>query len=282
MNFTKMHGTGNDFVVIDGTRERRDWSKTAPSLCDRHFGVGADGVLVVEPSKVAQFRMRMFNPDGSEAEMCGNGIRCFAKYVLDERLAPTGNGTLRIETLAGIHEVTARTGQRGVVAVRVGMGKPRLKPAEIPVAVTGEGPVKSYPIHTGEKEIPVTCVSMGNPHAVAFINTPVAAWPLETLGPQVEHHPLFPRRVNFEIVNVVSRSHLTMRVWERGAGITLACGSGACAVAVAARLHGFIDGSVDIDLPGGTLLVEWDGSGEVWLEGPAELVFKGAWMNGPA
>ena len=277
MDFAKMHGTGNDFVLVDGQRQERDWSSLAVAMCDRHYGVGADGILVVTPSRLADFRMRMFNPDGSEAEMCGNGIRCFTKYVIEEGLSPNGHTELRVETLAGIHQVTARVEGGMVRAVRVGMGRPRFKPAEIPVAASGEDRVIDHPIEVEGQSILVTCLSIGNPHAVAFIDKPVAQWPLAVLGPKVEHHPFFPSRVNFEIVNVLDREHLAARVWERGAGPTLACGSGACALAVAARLHGLTDETVSITLPGGDLRVQWDGSGEVWLEGPAELVFKGVW-----
>ena len=279
MDFAKMHGTGNDFVLIDGRGQERDWSGLAVGLCDRHYGVGADGILVVAPSQVADFRMRMFNPDGSEAEMCGNGIRCFTKYVIEEGIAPDGRSELRIETLAGIHQVTARPAGGVVRAVRVGMGRPRFKPAEIPVAASGRERVMDHPIKVDGTDLRVTCLSMGNPHAVAFVDQPVGQWPLEHLGPKVEHHDFFPKRVNFGIVNVLDRGHLAARVWERGAGPTLACGSGACAVAVAARLHDMIDETVDITLPGGDLRVQWDGSGEVWLEGPAELVFKGTWAG---
>ena len=279
MDFTKMHGTGNDFVLVDGQRQERDWSHVAVAVCDRHYGVGADGILVVTPSRLADFRMRMFNPDGSEAEMCGNGIRCFTKYVIEEELSPNGRAALTIETLAGIHEVTARVEGGSVRAVRVGMGRPRFKPAEIPVAASGQDRVIDHPIEAEGQSLLVTCLSIGNPHAVAFVDKPVSQWPLAVVGPKVEHHPFFPNRVNFGIVNVLNRGRLAARVWERGAGATLACGSGACAVAVAARLHGLTDETVSISLPGGDLRVQWDGEGEVFLEGPAELVFKGTWAG---
>ena len=274
-----MHGAGNDFIVVDGRAEHRDWPGLAKALCDRHFGVGADGVLVVAPSSAADFRMRMFNPDGSEAEMCGNGIRCFAQYVVEEGLSSNGHAGLTVETLAGLHHLTLNSAGGCVRSVRVGMGKPILKPGDIPVAAEGEGPLLDYPLNVDGAMIAVTCVSMGNPHAVAFIDTPVALWPLDQIGPKIEHHDFFPRRVNFEIVNVLDRQRLSARVWERGAGLTLACGSGVCAIAVAARLKGLIDDRVEIGLPGGALSIEWDGAGELWLEGPTELVFRGVWSG---
>ena len=279
MRFAKMHGTGNDFVVIDARREQRDWPKLAVAMCDRHFGVGSDGILLVEPSIQADFRMRMFNPDGSESEMCGNGIRCFAKYVVEEGLTADKPNKLRVETGAGILELTPSGSNGHVERVLVSMGKPILTPKDIPVLATGPGPLIDHALTIDGRTLKVTCVSMGNPHAVAFIDTPVADFPLETIGPKVEHHPFFPRRVNFEIVNVLDRTHVVTRVWERGAGITLACGPGACAVAVAGRLKGLTDDAIENRLPGGLLKLRWDGSGPVYLEGPAELVFHGDWRD---
>jgi diaminopimelate epimerase len=249
-------------------------------MCDRHFGVGGDGLLLVEPSQWANVRMRMFNPDGSESNMCGNGLRCVAKYVLDEGLVPAGD-ELTIESGAGVHPVTARIEDGAVVSARVGMGTPRFPPAEIPVARNGVDRVVDYPIDVDGESFAVTCVSMGNPHAVTFLDRAIGDVPLEVLGPKVEHHPFFPQRVNFEIVNIQDRGHLKMRVWERGAGLTLACASGASAVGVAARIKGLTDDSVSITLPGGELQVHWPGEGEVWLEGPASLVFKGEWTGDP-
>ena len=279
MKFTKMHGTGNDFVLVDGRAEKQDWNTLAVAMCDRHFGIGGDGILVVRDSMSAEYQMRMFNPDGSESEMCGNGIRCFTKYLFDNGLASKGASQARIETLAGIRQVTYIKGTGGIDRVRVGMGKPILRPQEVPVAARGEGPLLDYPVTVDGRTVAVTCVSMGNPHAVAFVDKPVKDWPLERVGPLMEHHSFFPRRVNFEIANVKDRAHVDARVWERGAGLTLACGTGACAVAVAARLHGLVEDNVDVTLPGGTLHMEWDGRGEVWLEGPAETVFEGVWAR---
>lgn len=285
MNFVKMQATGNDFVLIDARKLERDWSRLAVAMCDRHFGIGADGLLLVLPSDTADFRMRMFNPDGSEAETCGNGLRCFAKFVVESGLSPTTR-ELRVETLAGMITLRATINEGVVDRVQVNMGAPQLSPAEIPVilkAQQGRGQVLDitsiidYPIKVKGRELLITCVSMGNPHAVCFLDEPVAQFPLAELGPVVEHHPMFPNRTNFEVVNVVNRRQAVARVWERGAGETLACGSGACAIAVAARLHNLIKNSLDITLPGGTLTVDWDG--EVWLTGPVAFVFKGEWSE---
>jgi diaminopimelate epimerase len=277
VKFLKMHGTGNDFVVLDGLRAPlpvADWPTLAQRMCDRHFGVGSDGILIVEPSPKADFRMRMFNPDGSESEMCGNGIRCFAKYVYDAGL--TRGRELRVETGAGVLDLLVH-GQNGhAERVTVSMGVPELRPERVPVAVEGEI-AKDVPVDGVGADVRVTCVSMGNPHAVMFLEGPVAGFPLEQVGPRVEHHRLFPRRVNFEIVQPRSRAELDARVWERGAGITLACGTGACAVAAAARVHGLIDDKVRVNLPGGTLEIEWDGKSEILMTGPAALVFEGEW-----
>ena len=273
MKFVKMQGTGNDFVLIDASHMERDWPSLAVAMCDRHFGVGCDGLLLVLPSKIADLRMRMFNPDGSEAEMCGNGIRCFARYALENGLA--GGTSLRIETLAGVREVKTLAG-----SYQVSMGQPRLEAEDIPVSI-GHGqagaPILDYHLLINGRELLLTFVSMGNTHAVCFPQEPVADFPLSDLGPKVEHHPIFPQRTNFEVANVQDREHLTARVWERGAGETLSCGTGACAIAVAAWLRGYTDREVNITLPGGTLTLEWEGRGEVFLRGPAETVFWGEW-----
>ena len=276
MKFVKMHGTGNDFIVIDARGLRRDWAKLALKWCDRHFGIGSDGLLLVLPSRRADFRMRMFNPDGSEAEICGNGIRCFAKYAIDHGL--TGKNNINVETLAGIKHIKTISRNGQVQQVRVNMGAPRLQPGEIPVR--GEFttfPIVDYPLSVAGRTLFLTFVNMGNPHAVTFIDEPVEQFPLAEIGPQVERHPLFPKRTNFEIVNVKGKGQLQARVWERGAGLTLSCGSGACAVAVAARLKEYTKDKVDITLPGGTLGLEWSGEGDVFLTGPAVEVFEGEW-----
>lgn len=280
MNFVKMQGTGNDFVLVR-PQEEQDWPTLARVMCDRHYGIGADGLILVLPSAVADFRMRIFNPDGSEAEMCGNGIRCFARYVVEHRLANAGQSQLAIETLAGVRQIDLIAKDDRVEAVRVGMGRPRLRAEDIPMAVDSDHiditPIIDYPIVVEGRELPITAVSMGNPHAVHFTEEPVGEFPLEELGPRVEHHAAFPQRVNFEVARVLDKDTIEVRVWERGAGVTLACGTGACAVAVAARLRGHTGDNVDITLPGGRLRIAWDGGGEVYLTGPAEFVFRGEW-----
>ena len=282
MKFTKMHGAGNDYIYIDARQMDENWHELSRTLSDRHFGIGGDGIILILDSDVADLRMRMFNADGSEGEMCGNGIRCFAKYALEREIAsPCGDG-LTVETLAGIRTVYPFVDQGVVSGARVSMGRPSLNPHEIPVSLdpamsSNVGPVLKYPIHPGDFRLFLGFVSMGNPHAVTYIDQPVREFPLHNIGPLVEGHPMFPRRVNFEIVNQVDSSHLEARVWERGSGETMACGTGACAIAVASRLQGLIDDRVDIKLPGGTLTIEWDGEGEVFLEGPATEVFNGEW-----
>jgi diaminopimelate epimerase len=278
MDFIKLQATGNDFVLIDARRMKRDWSALAKAMCHRRFGVGSDGILVISPSKKADIYMRMFNPDGSEAEACGNGLRCAARYALESGLVDKPE--VRIDTPAGM-KIARSWGKKGI---QMNMGKPVLKPADIPVVVknrkaSDKVPVLDYPLTVGKKRLKIICVSMGNPHAVCFLDRPVAGFPLAEIGPQVEHHPMFPNRVNFHIVNLISRKKLRARVWERGAGETLSSGTGACAIAVAARLKKLTDSPVDIILPGGTLTVDWNGKGEVLLSGPAEEVFRGEWEN---
>ena len=283
MKFTKMHGAGNDYVYIDARRLEQDWPQLSRKMSDRHFGIGGDGIILVMESDVADLKMRMFNADGSEGEMCGNGIRCFAKYAYDRGIVSQANNKIKIETLAGIRTVKPALHEGKVTGARVAMGAPVLNPADIPVALdqaisqATTGPVTGYPMKIDETELSLTFVSMGNPHAVTFIQEPVGDYLLHTIGPKVEHHSIFPRRVNFEVVNLNQQGQATARVWERGSGETLACGTGACAIAVAARLQGLNDGPLDVILPGGTLTIEWDGQGEVFLEGPAEEVFSGEW-----
>jgi len=272
-----MHGTGNDFVLLEWGEGERDWSKLAVAMCDRHFGIGADGILLVLPSERADLRMRMFNPDGSEAEMCGNGVRCFAKYAVERGLVRPRDGRFSIETVAGVLTTEVALADGRVKRVRTSMGVPRFAPAEIPVAVEAEPPLKNLSLDVEGQTVAVTCVSMGNPHAVHFSARPVSSYPLEEIGPRVEHHELFPQRVDFEVARVLSRDLIEARVWERGAGPTLACGSGACAVMVAAHLQNMVDDKVDIKFPGGTLTIEWDGRGEVYMSGPAGEVFTGEW-----
>jgi diaminopimelate epimerase len=273
MKFTKLQATGNDFVLIETQGMRREWAKLSRAMCDRRFGVGSDGLILLRSSKTADFRMRMFNPDGSEAEVCGNGLRCVARYVISTGLADARRG-ISIETSAGIK--TAVSQDRGT-RFQVDMGRPRFRPEDLPAAVAaGRVPVLDHRVEVAGQKLGLTLVSMGNPHAVHFV-TDVGEFPLCDIGPRVEHHEMFPRRVNFEIARVESRGEIRARVWERGAGETLSCGSGGCAIAVAALLHDYVDSPVDIKLPGGTLTVKWDREGSVYLAGPAELVFTGEW-----
>ena len=282
MKFTKMQGAGNDYIYVDARNLEADWPNLAVQMSDRHFGVGSDGLILVQDSEVADLKMRMFNADGSEGEMCGNGIRCFAKYALEHGVIDGSPGSVSVDTLAGIRQVTPVLDRGKVTRARVSMGAPQFHPDEIPVVVDPdlcrEGwPYLQYPVTVRDTSLAMSFVSMGNPHAVAFIQQSVADFPLHTIGPLVEHHPMFPRRVNFEIVNLGGDNALTARVWERGSAETMACGTGACAIAVASRLLGHTGDSVDITLPGGTLNIQWDGRGEVYLEGPAEEVFSGEW-----
>lgn len=278
LSFTKMHGAGNDFIVVEAEGGERDWAGFARRACDRHFGIGADGVLLVSSSEVADIRMRIINADGSEAEMCGNGVRCVAKYAIERGLV--AGDLLRLETGVGVLAVEAARDARGsVVRARASMGEPRFDAAQIPAAIEGEAPLRNVSLTVDGQTVAVTLVSMGNPHAVHFWARPVTAYPLAQIGPKVEHHPAFPNRTNFEIARVIDRSRMEARVWERGVGETLACGSGACASVVAARLLHMVDDVVDIALPGGTLTVEWNGSGEVYLSGPVEHVFTGTWPD---
>ncbi len=282
MKFTKMHGAGNDYVYVDARSQEQDWPELARRMSNRHFGVGSDGLILIKGSDVADLKMSMYNADGSEAEMCGNGIRCFVKYAVDRTIVSSSNGSVSVETLAGIRNITPISEYGTVTGARVSMGAPILTPDAVPVKLDaageyGSGPVLEYPFEMDGYDLPLSFVSMGNPHAVTFIDTPVAEFPLLTVGPKVENHSIFPRRVNFEIVNVDNPTHLTARVWERGSGETLACGTGACGIAVASILGGHTDNTVSITLPGGTLKVDWDGQGEVYLEGPAEEVFSGEW-----
>ena len=279
MKFLKMQGTGNDFVVLDGLQNplnETDWPSLARSMCDRHFGIGSDGLLIVQPSDKADFRMRMLNPDGSESEMCGNGIRCFAKYVFDSGL--TSSTDMSVETGAGVLALKVRESDGAANLVTVRMGVPEFRPPHIPVVVDGPMAFDLALEGVGAKVV-VNCVSMGNPHAVMLLDAPVAEFPLELVGPKVEHHALFPRRINFEIVFQRSADELDVRVWERGAGLTLACGTGACAVTAIARSKALIGDNVKINLPGGQLELAWDGSGQIEMTGPAELVFEGHWPD---
>ena len=283
MKFTKMQGAGNDFILVEAGKARRNWPKLAIAMCDRHFGVGADGLLVVFSSGVADLQMRIFNADGSEAKACGNGLRCLIRYALDEGLVARKAQEISVETISGVRKAKLQM-VKGNVTIQVGMGEPKFGAEDIPVAIEPEEnlvyiKIMNYPVIVDGKTLLLDLVSMGSPHAVYFWQHPVSDFPLSQLGPKVEHLSTFPDRVNFEVARVLSRNEIEARVWERGVGETLACGSGACAIAVVAQLHNYIGNKVDIKLPGGILIIEWDGRGEVFLSGPAEIVFSGEWPD---
>jgi diaminopimelate epimerase len=288
MKFVKMHGAANDYVYVDCFAERppADPAALAPVIADRHRGVGGDGLVLVMPSDKATARMRMFNADGSESEMCGNGVRCVAHLVVARSRAP--EGVVTIETGRGVLSLdVARTGARSS-RVRVDMGEPLLDAGDIPVTGAGAGRVVDAPSAALGAEEPwwrecgldprMTCVSMGNPHVVYYCRN-VDRVPLEAIGPRIETHPSFPRRVNVHVVEVVNRGHVRMRTWERGSGITMACGTGASAVCVAGVLTGRTDSPLAADLPGGRLDLEWTPGGHVFMTGPAEEVFEGTWWG---
>ena len=273
VKFTKMQGCGNDYVYVDCTKDVIDnIPETARRVSDRHFGIGSDGLILIRTSKQADFMMDMYNYDGSRAQMCGNGIRCVAKYVYDNKL--TDKKHLQIETLSGIRDLDLTVADGKVTFVTVDMGKPVLKPSLIPVISDKEIVIKE-PINVDNKIYEVTCVSMGNPHAVVFVDD-TKNLPMETIGPLFEHHEMFPERVNTEFVHVADRSHIHMRVWERGAGETLACGTGACASVIACILNGFTDHEVTVSLLGGDLTIRYDEKlDRVFMTGPAVKVFDG-------
>ncbi|MEA5514738.1 diaminopimelate epimerase [Nodularia sp. UHCC 0506] len=275
IEFTKYHGLGNDFILVDNRASSLPvlTPEQAIKLCDRHFGIGADGVIFALPGENgADYTMRIFNSDGSEPEMCGNGIRCLGRFIADLEGESRNQDSYRIHTLAGM--ITPQLMADG--QVKVDMGLPKLLAGEIPTTLdTAETKVINQPIEVGGKTWEVTCVSMGNPHCITFVED-VAAISLETIGPKFEHHPAFPQRINTEFIQVVSRDYVKMRVWERGAGITLACGTGACAALVAGVLTGNCDRIATVELPGGPLQIEWSEIDQrIYMTGPAQKVFTG-------
>ncbi len=275
MKFVKMHGLGNDFLVVDGVREHLDVgeiSSAAPRICDRHFGVGGDGILLALPSAECDFRMVLINADGSEAEHCGNGIRCVARYLYDA--GHTRASSFTIETVGRRNTMELQLSAGVVQGVVVDMGEPDLRRGSIPMVGPAADEAIDTPLIVGEAEYLFTCVSMGNPHAVTFVGD-VAGFPVAMVGPLVESHAAFPRRTNTEFLQVLSPTELRMRVWERGAGETLACGTGACASVVAAARTGRAGRDVIVHLPGGDLRVEWRTDNHIYMTGPAEAVFHG-------
>lgn len=278
MRFTKMQGLGNDYVYVNCFKEKIDNPpELARRISDRHFGVGSDGLIMINPSDKADFEMEMYNADGSRGEMCGNGIRCVAKYVYDYGL--TDKTSISVETLGGIKYLDLTVQDGKVKLVKVNMGRPELAPSKVPVAAEGDRAVDE-PITVDGKKYRMTCVSMGNPHAVIFTDRDIRELPLEEIGPKFENHERFPKRVNTEFVRVLDRRTAEMRVWERGSGETLACGTGACAVAVACVLNGLTEDEVTVRLLGGDLQIKWDRENDiVYMTGPAEVVFDGEWND---
>lgn len=273
MKFTKMHGCGNDYVYVNLFEEKiDDYAKMSIKLSDRHFGIGSDGLITIGPSDCADFRMRIFNADGSEAEMCGNGVRCVGKYVYDHKL--TDKKEVDVETGAGIKHLILNVKNDKVETVRVDMGEPVFNAKDIPVALDMDK-VVDYPITVGDREWKMTCVSMGNPHAVVFIDN-VKEFQIEKYGPLFENNKMFPKRTNTEFVEIISDSEVSMRVWERGSAETWACGTGTCACVLACILNGYTKDRVLVHLLGGDLTIEYDrASNHVFMTGPATEVFNG-------
>jgi len=288
VQFTKMHGLGNDFILVDCRKNSsgiREFEAVAKQLCHRRFGIGADQLLLLYTSDAADFKMRIFNADGSEVEMCGNGIRCLAKYIWDKKISRGKN--LKIETLAGIMKPERAGGM-----VKVDMGEPIFEPEKIPVKINSKFKIQNskgkrlkskklnpemvidYPLKIKDRVFKITCVSMGNPHAVIVVKN-VSDFPVAHYGPFIENHPIFPKRINVEFIEVLSPSEITMHVWERGAGETMACGTGASAVAVASHVKGLTERTATVHLLGGDLFIEWAPDNHIYMTGPAEKVFEG-------
>ena len=282
IEFTKLHGCGNDYIAVDGRSLDRDWSRICVEMSRPAFGVGSDGIVLALASDVADIRMRVINPDGSEAEMSGNGIRLFTKFVVDKGLIEPDGGVLTVETLGGVREVYPRIEQGKVSGARVSMGKATFVARDVPIDTTvlgGLEEVIARPVSFAGCMLDITCLAIGNPHAVAVIDSPVQDFPLVDVGTLVESHPMFPQRVNFEIVNVIDRNTIRARVFERGAGETLSSGTGSTASATAARKIGLVDDEVDVHLDGGTLHISFGDADEIHLDGPAVAVFDGVWFE---
>ena len=277
IDFIKMHGLGNDFILIDcinkSLGDSSFLSYLAKKLCNRNFGIGADGLILILPSSKADLRMRIFNYDGSEAQMCGNGIRCFAKYAYENKLV--SKNKLSVETLAGTIIPELIISDNKILGVKVNMGTPKLRRREIPMNGEDTLTVVDEVLKINTVQIfKVTCVSMGNPHCITFVND-IQSMPVDEIGPKIENHPLFPEKTNVEFIQILNRKEINFRVWERGVGETLACGTGACAALVASVLNNKTDREATIHLPGGDLDIRWANDGYVYMTGPAESVFKG-------
>ncbi|MEG3594516.1 MAG: diaminopimelate epimerase [Chloroflexota bacterium] len=275
IQFTKMHGAGNDYVFIDGRNSNLNWSSLSISISDRHFGVGADGLIVAFDSKDADIRMQMYNLDGSEGMMCGNGIRCFVAFGVNIGLLNRDSASFSVETASGILEVTPIWENDQMVAASVNMGLPKFLSSEVPFILEGYQSLEDYDLEIEDQHFAVSALSMGNPHAVTILDTPISGFDLAHIGPKIENHPMFPQQVNFEIINILNRDLISLRVWERGSGQTLACGTGACAAAVIAIKKGLVNNKVTVKLPGGDLEIQWENDSYVYMKGPIKTVFQG-------
>lgn len=275
-NFSKWHGLGNDFVIVNGLEESiENYEEMAIKVCDRHFGIGADGLVILLKSEIADFKMRIFNSDGSEAEMCGNVTRCMARYVFEQGL--TDKKKITLETKAGIIKPELIFTNGILDTVRVDMGEPRLKRSEIPILGNADEQVVNQILRVGDVEYNITCVSMGNPHCIIFVDD-LTLVDLSIIGPKIETDPVFPKKTNVEFVQVLNKKKLRMRVWERGAGVTMACGTGTCATLVAAVLNGKADRQATVELDGGSLFIEWGLDNHIYMSGPAVEVFRGKYL----
>ena len=273
-----MHGAANDYVFVDARDINTDWNKLAIQISDRNKGIGSDGLILALESDEYDVKMRMFNSDGSEGDMCGNGIRCLAAFAIKTGFVKKDKQPIFIETKSGVKSVTPIIQNNIISAAKVNMGKPIFQPKLIPVKIESQHEkIVDYPLVVGGTQFDINCVSMGNPHAISFISEPVDSIDLIKLGPLVENHLFFPKRINFEIVNVINESYVKARVWERGSGITMACGTGACAIVCAGINTGILETKVQVELPGGILLIEWSGNNndDVMMTGPLEEVFEG-------
>ncbi len=275
-SFSKWHGLGNDFVIVNGFTENiENYPEMAIEVCDRYFGIGADGLVVILPSEIADFKMRIFNSDGSEAEMCGNVTRCMARYVYENGL--TDKNKITLETKAGIIKPELIFIDGILSTIKVDMGEPRLRPVEIPMNTAASEKVVNELLTIAGFDYHITCVSMGNPHCVIFVDD-LNKIDITVIGPMIETHPAFPKKINVEFVQVINKQKVRMRVWERGAGITMACGTGACATLVAAVLNGHTDHKAIVELDGGQLSIEWGPDRHIYMSGPAVEVFRGQYL----
>ena len=275
IKFTKLQGAGNDYIAIDGRNFDHDWGQLSLEMSKPAFGVGSDGIVVVKNSDIAQIRMLVFNPDGTEAEMSGNGIRLFSKFVIDNNLAIPKDNSLRIETGGGVRTLWPKILDNKMISAKVAMGKAEFEPKNIPVKMNRN----CFDIDILDRKLSLTCLSVGNPHAVTIIEDNVDNFPLVEIGSIIEKHEIFPNRINFEVVNILDRKNIRSRIFERGAGETLSSGTGSTASATASKFHNLVDDNVDVHLDGGILNISWDEDEEIYLSGPAVEVFTGIWKT---